>query len=52
MSNFSNDNSDVTVKNEEDNKMDIDDIKKENNINKNKEKTNEEKKKRRGKNGN
>ena len=45
LSNFSNDNSDVTVKNEEDNKMDIDDIKKENNINKNKEKTNEEKKK-------
>ena len=46
LSNFSNDNSDVTVKNEEeDNKMDIEDLKQENNINKNKEKTNEEKKK-------
>ena len=42
LSNFSNDNSDVTVKNEEeDNKMEIDDMKQENNINKNKEKTNE-----------
>jgi hypothetical protein len=43
LSNFSNDNSDVTVKNEEeDNKMDIEDIKQENNLNKNKEKKKEE----------
>ena len=44
LSNFSNDNSDVTVKNEEeDNKMDIEDLNQENIINKNKEKIIEEK---------